>query len=397
MNRHLSLLLTVGILITMTACRQTSIEAQLDALCTPLFPADEPGAAVAIIRGNDIVCRTYGLATLDPATPVTDSTCFNIASCSKQFTAVAILQLAERGLLDIHKPIADQPFGLTDSIWKQVTISHLLSHSSGVPDERSKYFTREERLRGNDAMAMQYIHMVNHLHFAPGSAYEYINPTFVLLGDIVEKTSEQPFADYMSDHLFRPTGMSHTTYFDPEQPTAIAHMAHGYEYMDVSDMPEERTATEEAVASKDWYEYDYGEETFFATRPDGGLYSSLQDLIQWEMALRKVESHEDESLLSSTYLCEAMTPHICVSGSMWSDYQNRDNTYYGYGWFIEPYDTAMAAAQARPAIYHTGDNGGFKILIARYPTLHSAIIILSNRADWDRYGLKTQLEQLLLE
>lgn len=80
-----------------------------------------------------------------------------------------------------------------------------------------------------------------------------------------------------------------------------------------------------------------------------------------------------------------MSPHTLVSGSPWSDYQNREGTWYGYGWFVEP---------EKHCIYHTGDNGGFKILVARYPEKDALVLVLANRADWDRYALKTRIEEI---
>ena len=86
-----------------------------------------------------------------------------------------------------------------------------------------------------------------------------------------------------------------------------------------------------------------------------------------------------------------MSPHTQVSGSPWSDYQNRPNTWYGYGWFLEP---AKDGAPLR--IYHTGDNGGFMIMAARYPEQNLLILIFANRNDWDRYELLMQLEKELI-
>ena len=90
-----------------------------------------------------------------------------------------------------------------------------------------------------------------------------------------------------------------------------------------------------------------------------------------------------------TNLQTAWSPQTKVSGSEWSDYQNRPNTWYGYGWFIEP-----ATDSTKTVIYHTGDNGGFKILAARYPEDDALVLVFANRADWDRYALKQQIEHI---
>ncbi len=358
--------------------------AKLDKLCASLFPADEPGAAVLVLKGDDILFdKGYGIADIDTKVPIDGNTFFNIASVSKQFTAVAILQLAEQGKLSLDDPVSKYFPEFKAPFWKDIQIKHLLSHSSGVQDARGG-IPRELKIKGDEALAMSYLPDLDFLHFQPGTAYEYINPTFVMCGAIVEKVTGQPFVDYVAENIFRPSGMAKTLYFDQAHQELIPNMAHGYEYADVEDMPEERTA--DATPSdtpKNWYEYDYGEETFFATRPDGGIYSSTHEFAEWEKALRA------NKVLSEASRVDAQSPHTYASDSPWSDYQNRPNTWYGYGWFIEP-----KTDTTKEVIYHTGDNGGFKILAARYPEDKALVLIFANRADWDRYEVMQQIEEI---
>ena len=371
----------------MVSCKQNTQKeqlAKLDKLCTDLFPADEPGAAVLVMKGDDIIFdKGYGIADIDTKMPIDGNTFFNIASVSKQFTAVAILQLAEQGKLSLEDPVSQYFPEFKAPFWKDIQIKHLLSHSSGVPDARDG-IPRELKITGDEKLAMSYLPDLDFLHFEPGTAYEYINPTFVLCGAIVEKVSGQSFSDYVAEHILRPAGMEKTLYFDPEHQDLIPNMAHGYEYADVEDMPEERTAdSAPSKETKDWYEYDYGEETFFATRPDGGMYSSTHEFVEWEKALRA------NTVLSEASRIDAQSPHTFASDSPWSDYQNRPNTWYGYGWFVEP-----KTDTSKEVIYHTGDNGGFKILAARYPEDKALVLIFANRADWDRYPLMQQIEEI---
>lgn len=358
--------------------------AKLDALCTALFPADEPGAAVLVLRGDRVVFdKGYGIADLQTRKPIDGNTFFNIASVSKQFTATAVLQLAEEGKLSLEDPVSLYFPEYEADFWKEIRIKHLLSHSSGIPDARGG-IPRELKIKGDEALAMSYLPALDFVHFAPGTAYEYMNPTYVLCGAIVEKVSGQPFTEYVTEHVFLPAGMQQTLYFDPAHQDLIPNMAHGYEYADVEDMPEERTASgTPSDEPKNWYEYDYGEETFFATRPDGGIYASTHEFVCWEKALR------ENKVISEATRNDAQTPHICATDSPWSDYQNRPNTWYGYGWFIEP-----KTASTKEVIYHTGDNGGFKILAARYPEDDALVLIFANRADWDRYEVMQQIEEI---
>ena len=385
----------------LASCSQ-SLESRLDRILKPVFPADEPGAAVLVMKGDTILFdKGYGLARMDSTirqeigfsgtvpknnflanSTIDGDTHFNIASISKQFTAVAILQLEQEGKLSLGDPVSKYFPEFESNIWEDVRIAHLLSHSSGIPDARG-YLSREEKIHGDEDLAIEYMKTLDYRNFFPGSAYEYINPTFVLCGRIVEKVSGQPFTEYVREHIFKPAGMADTYYFDRNNERADA--AHGYEYDNVEDMPEERTAGKQE-GPKEWYEYDFGEETFFATRPDGGIYSTTHDFVKWEKALR------DAVVLNQDQLEEAFFPRTQVSGSPWSDYQNRENTWYGFGWFVEP------ATETTPLrIYHTGDNGGFKALAARYPDFNILIVIFANRADWDRYELWMKLEKEIIQ
>lgn len=359
--------------------------AKLDQLCSSLFPDGEPGAAVLVMKGDDIIFdKGYGIADIETKKAIDGNTFFNIASVSKQFTAVAVLQLAEEGKLSLEDPVSKYFPEFKAPFWNDIRIKHLLSHSSGVPDARGG-IPRELKIKGDEKLAMSYLPDLDFLHFQPGEAYEYMNPTFVMCGAIVEKVSGQPFTEYVAEHIFKPAGMDKTLYFDPVHQELIPDMAHGYEYEDVEDMPEERTAGSAASDEpKNWYEYDYGEETFFATRPDGGIYTSTHQFVQWEKALRA------NKVLSEASRVDAQSPHTFASDSPWSDYQNRPNTWYGYGWFIEP-----KTDSTKEVIYHTGDNGGFKILAARYPEDNALVLIFANRADWDRYEVMQQFEAIL--
>ena len=378
------------LLMTLVSCT-ASLESRLDRICRPLFPEGEPGAAVLVMQGDSILFdKGYGLARLDQPddgalreigfseslpknnfpqnSHITGDTPFNIASVSKQFTAVAVLQLAAQGKLSLEDPVGLYFPEFKAPFWQEVKIKHLLSHSSGIPDARG-YLTRQQKIDGDDTLAVEYLNTLEELHFAPGRAYEYMNPTFVLCGFLIERITGEPFVDYMQEHVFGPAGMQHTVYFDRNNPDPQA--AHGY--VELDELP------------RHWIEYDFGEETFFATRPDGGIYTSTHDFVLWEKALRQ------GTVLPQEWLQDAFSPHILVTGSPWSDYQNRPNTWYGYGWFLEP------KTESTPLrIYHTGDNGGFMILAARYPEQDLLILVFANRSDWDRYGLFMQLEKEII-
>lgn len=371
-------LLTLSVLVFLTSCRSasdTTVQAivTIDSLMQAQFPQEGPAAAIAILQGDSVLMmQAYGIADMPTQTPATTATLFCLASISKQFTATAILQLCEQGKMSLHDPVRTYFPQLIQPIWDGVEVWHLLAHTSGIPDARAHY-DHSFKLTAADDEALSYLDTLTWRRFMQGEAYEYINPTFVMAGKIIEQVSGEEFAAYMRQHLFEPAGMSHSFYFDAKADAPLHDtnapqcVAHGYTYTDSV-----------------WQEFDYGEETFYATRPDGALYCSVEEFVQWEKALR------NGSLLGETTIAQAWTPQTKVTGSPYSTYNVRENTYYGFGWFIEP-----ATNTTRTVIYHTGENGGFHNIAARYPDSNTLVVILSARPDWDQYTLLQEVEAML--
>lgn len=341
---------------------------RLDSLVKDRYGTTEdgvPGAAIVVMKGDSIIYEHYtGVSSILTNRRIDASTTFNIASISKQFTVVGLLQLAARGLIDIDEPMSsfvDYP----QSFWHEITPAHLASQSSGLPDSRD----RSDRLAtvyADDDSSIEFFPRVKSLKFRPGSAYDYVNPTFILLARLIEQKSGECFVDYQQKHIFEPAGMYSTYYFNPLD--SPENEAHAY------------------VRNGDgWEEYDYGEETFFATRPDGGIYSTARDMVAWYRAQRH------STVLSHEWLQQAFTPRVSVADSQFCNYQQRPFTWYGFGWFIEE----------RPGmpfkIYHTGDNGGFQALAERYPDDDVSVIILENRNDCDRRLFDEQIERILID
>lgn len=383
MKHSIPSLVAAACLTLLPAC-QNATRTHIDQLCQMEFPSDdEPGAMVMVIHNGEIVfAHGYGTADLSTGEPIDAHTSFNIASCSKQFTAYAMLNLIAEGKATLDDPVSMYCPQYKQPFWQKITIRHLLSHTSGIPDARG-YLSRKQKIYADEELSMEYFKFLPELHFEPGTAYEYMNPTYCLIGRIIEKVSGMSYDEYLQQLIFTPVEMNHTFCFRPNSKEAPQPTSHGYEYIS-PDAPGKPSLAVCDVWEKDgWREYDYGEDTFFATVPDGGIYSCMEDVYRWEMHLQKVLK-EDTPL--SALLHEAMSPQIEVTGSQWSTYQNREDTYYGYGWFWEP---------SKGCNYHPGDNGGYKILFARYPQTNSAIFILANRDDWDRYEVKTSIENIV--
>lgn len=395
MNRpklqQLSLLaLTLISYLMMTSCNQTkpalTASEQLDSLFTARYGVTDtvsgkvsfpnPGASVLICKGDSVLFeKSYGESNYDTKATIDQNTFFNIASVSKQFTAVAILKLYQEGKLDIESSIYDVSPRVTSFLppkneeFAKIKIKHLMSHTSGIMDTRP----RDDRhfvLTATDMQSLEYMKGMKSLRFTTGSQYEYINPTFQLLYVIIEEISGKPFEQYMRDEIFTPAGMPETLYF--EDGREIPRMSHGY----VADKDD---ATE---ADKKFTERDYGEESFFATKADGGIYTSVIEFDNWEKALR------DNKILDSATLALAYTPQIMVTGSPYCDYQNRPHTYYAFGWFVD--NTPDMPVK----IYHTGDNGGYQIYAAKYPDKDLRIMVFENRNDHSRWNMAKEIDSI---
>ncbi len=369
------------------------LEARLDSVIQSHYDPQSPGAALLIAKnGKAIYDKGIGIADMATGEKIDGNTAFNIASISKQFTAIGALKMQEMGLINLDNSVASYFPELQRDIWHKIKLKHLLSHSSGVPDARPRG-DRNFMLTATDEQSVVYMKDLTELHFEPGSNYEYINPTFDLFYFLVEMKTGMKFVDFQKKYLFDRAGMDNVQYFTPE--AKIAHMAHGYivnEDAEVSGSDSDYAKKREKVENDyvdgkgvHWAECDYGEETFFATKADGGIYTTTHDFLKWENALSR------NILVRKSSKRQAYTPHTLVTGSKWSGYQNRENTWYGYGWFIDK------TPGREVKIYHTGDNGGFQAYAAKYERSRVNVIMLENQSTVDRWKLQLEIERILRE
>ena len=384
--------------IVMISCSSANINndnitERIDSLLNTNYSSDAPGCAMAILNGDKIVYMGYrGISDVNSKEKINEHTVFNIASVTKQFTVVAILHLYEQGKLDINDNVAKYFPEFKSDIWEKVQLRHLMSHSSGVPDKRPRV-DKDFMLHIVDKQCLEYMVDLDELKFEPGTYYDYKNPTFQILAEVVSRVSGMDFETFQREYVFNRAAMTNVRYFDPL--IDIPQMAHGYiniskaEYNSIdSDSQKDKGNLLSQYTDKNgvqWMEYDYGEETFFGTKADGGIYTSLDDFIKWENALR------NNTMIKKTTKELAYTPQINVSESKYSTYQNRENTFYGFGWFIDN----MPGRE--PKIYHTGDNGGFQIYAAKYPKSGVSVIMFENRNDLNRWNTQMEIERILIE
>jgi CubicO group peptidase (beta-lactamase class C family) len=309
---------------------------KLDQLLSAQFPPSQPGAAVLIAKQGQIIYKkAFGSADLQLKVPLNADMVFNIASITKQFTAVAILQLAEQGKISLQdslqKFVPDFP-----SKGHTITIENLLTHTSGIKDYMQIDY-RTPFLERWDFTPTQLIDSFKNyaLNFEPGTQFSYSNSGYYLLGYIIEKLSGKRYQNYIQDNLLQPLGLTHT-YFDSAG-IIIPNRVNGYRQ-----------------EGSDFRNADYWSPTIEYAA--GGLISNVEDLFKWHAGLYSYQ------LLKKETLQKAFTAYQLKSGQP---------TTYGYGWFLK-------TANNIQTIEHQGGLAGFMSNEIYYPAEDIFIAILCN-------------------
>ncbi|MCA1559444.1 MAG: beta-lactamase family protein [Acidobacteria bacterium] len=294
-----------------------------------------PGVAVAVIRkGAPVKAQGYGKANVEHDVAVTTETIFQSGSVGKQFTAAAVMLLVEDGRLSLADPLpkffADAPPN-----WQRITVRHLLTHTSGLPDytdgtiDYRRDYSEEELLRFAYGLTLE---------FEPGARWNYSNTGYVVLGIVIRKASGMFYGDVLRTRVFDPLGMRTARIITEED--IVPHRSAGYRLV------RGELKNQNWVAPK------------LNTTADGSLYLSLQDLIAWDAGIRA------QRVLRSDSWARIFTPVTLNSG----------NTYpYGFGWSVDDF-------AGRPAQRHGGSWQGFQTHIARFPDADLTIIVLTNLA-----------------
>jgi CubicO group peptidase (beta-lactamase class C family) len=342
-------------------------EEKIDHIFAELKSDGGPGGAVVVIRNGSIVFkRGYGITDLRSRRKIDEHTNFRLASCTKQFTAMAVMLLVRDGKLRYEDRLTDI-FPDFPEYGTSITIRNLLNHTSGLLDyedvmAKPAAGTPPENIpQIKDAGVLELLKQQKTTNFPPGSRWDYSNSGYAVLAMVVEKVSGQPFGDFLHDRIFAPLDMKQTVAYEKGKNT-VAHRAYGH--------------THEGGA---WREMDQSPTS--AVLGDGGVYSSLADLARWDRAL----AHS--TLLSEAEMEPAIIPVKVADGSV----QGPDGTpaAYGFGWFLNPY-------RNHPRMWHYGETVGFRTTIQRLVEDKLTIIVLCNRDDVVPANLALKVADLFL-
>ncbi len=299
-----------------------------------------PGLSVAVVQdGSMVKTAAYGLSDTAAKTPATLDTVYGLGSCTKPFTAVAVLQLMEAGKVSLDAPISRYLDGLPAS-WNAITVRELLTHTSGLPNYRPLLdLAKLSDPKYNQPNAVVSLLASKPLNFPPGTRYEYSNTNYHLLGQLIEKISGQSYGAYLASHQFQPAEMTATRLSDP--PALLPNQAVGYNWDGKRRLPN-------AVFLPS--HLDTG---------DSGLLSTAGDLAKWTTALAS------GNLLSTTTLTQMIAPGTLTDGTP---------VTYGLGLVVSQY-------KGQPLVGHSGAVPGYSSSIFYFPDSHLAVILLCNLFD----------------
>lgn len=309
------------------------------------------GNVLVGIYGNVVYKNAFGYSDLKTKEPLNVKSVFQIASVTKQFTAVAVMMLKEQGKIDyadtVQKYIPGFPY-------KNITIRQLLSHRSGLPNYMyfsGKYWKNKREYLTNEKLLEIMKRYKPYPEFTPDRRYKYSNTGYAVLALVVERVSGLSYDEFLEQNIFFPLGMTSTFVYNPKNRKTIEYETNGY-------------TKRKRKTSPDFLDGVTG---------DKGIYSTVEDLFTWDQALYT------EKLVKQSTLEEAFTP---------SSYDFKRDNNYGFGWRID------TLADGSKVVYHGGWWRGYNSLFLRRLDDHTTIIILCNKVNWS-WGEKEDLMALI--
>jgi CubicO group peptidase (beta-lactamase class C family) len=340
-------ILTATVLTAVSSCSAPASKTPAPAVATDASRIDEfvrgemkrqhiPGVAIAVVRGSDVVrLQGYGSANVELNVPVSADTIFQSGSMGKQFTAAAIMLLVQDGKLKLDDPIVKH-FPGTPPAFRAITVRHLLTHTSGIPDYATDAFDYRRDFTEDELLKLAFAQT---LVFAPGSRWSYSNTGYAMLGFLIHKVSGRFYADMLRDRVFGPVGMKTARVIS--EADIVLNRAAGYRLVNGE------------LKNQEWVAPTLN------TTADGSLYYSITDGLAWDAALRA------GAVLQPSSWDQVYSPVRLNSGKTYP---------YGFGWSLAPINGHKVRR-------HAGSWQGFKTDILRYPEDGLTVIALCNLGD----------------
>jgi len=342
------------IVLFFAGCREeVNIEQRIDNIFSE-FTDTTPGASVAVVKNNEIIYqRAFGLSDLKSKKKNQPKTNFRLASITKQFTALSIMMLENENKLSFQDPLK-KFFSDFPSYASQITIKNILQHTSGLLAYED-YMSDTLTVQLKDKDVLDILMKQDSLYFPPGTQHRYSNSGYAILAMIVEKVSGKTFAQFLHDRIFSLLDMNNSVAFEKDIST-VNNRAYGYAKTDSGFIFSDQSLTSAVLG-------------------DGGIYSSIIDLIKWDKGI------DSAVLLNKEKLGKAFEKAVLPSGEI---------VDYGFGWRLDPYKEFARH-------YHTGGTSGFSNIYMKLPKFDLTIIVLINIRDYDAKGYAEKIADLFIE
>ena len=329
------------LLVSINCFGQIKESLAIDSIFSEWNKPNVPGCALGIIKdGKLIYAKGYGMANLEKNIPISTNSVFEIASTSKQFTAACIILLAEQGKLNLDNKLSDF-FPEFPDYANQITIRHLLNHTSGIRDDGTLAFLKSPvsiNIR-TDSTIMKLLANQKELNFKPGDKYEYSNTGYWLLGQIVNKVSKMDLADFAKLVIFEPLGMN-STLFCNDHSKVLKNQAFGYEQNGSGGFKICMSTSIDQIGAS-------------------GIFTSIEDIKKW-----------DDAFYPSDNLSRNFWSMMLKRGVL----NNGDTIDYACGLIKGNY-------KGLSTISHGGAFWGYRSVMLRFPDQKLTVVIFANRAD----------------
>ncbi len=327
-----------------------SLTQKIDAFLTKEVQARRfSGVVLVMDRKQQLLRKAYGMENMARNIPASLQTKFGIGSLTKAFTAMLVLQLQEQGKLSVQDKLCKY-IDPCPQAWQAITLQHLLTHTSGIPEEPA-----------TEKRTLPYLETVP-LDFQPGTHFNYSNSGYIVLGVAIEKASGESYPSLLQKQIFNPLHLTQSGYNYTNM--SLPHIATGYQTWGVP-------------ATYTNIDYHFS---------SGAIYSTLDDMYRWDQALFSGK----QSLVSAQSLQAMLSPQFvfCIGKpSCTTKVPDVTQDSYGYGWFI-------GTRYGRHLIYHPGDTNGFAAYHAFYPDNGVMIIVLTNLVAASL--VRTQIDKIVL-
>ena len=293
-----------------------------------------PGLSIGIIQNSQLIFGGgYGYSNIEHQIPVKLETIFQSGSMGKQFTAMAVMILVERGEIDLDTPIKEYIEDAPKK-WKNLTVRHLLTHTGGMGDYPEDFDYRQDITEDEMFELIKTIP----LDFQPGEQHSYSNLGYITLGVLIRRVTDEFYGDFLQNNVFKPIGMKTARIISESD--IVPNRACGY------------TLEDDEIKNQEWVSPSLN------TFADGALYLSIYDMVQWEKALNTKQILKSQSSFDE----------------MWRPVTLNDGTTcpYGFGWELDKTVSGMSVVK------HSGTWQGFETIIIRVVDLKLAVVVLAN-------------------